>query len=51
MDELTFWRRMNPARLHALYDAFFSMAAAGRQPETPPKEKKSLYEFLVAGGA
>lgn len=50
MGEQTFWRRMNPARLHALYDAWFSMAAAGRrEPEPPVKERKSLYEFLMGG--
>ena len=55
MGEQTFWRRMHPTRLHALYDAWFSMAAAGRKEPAPlpdpPKEKKSLYEFLMGGGA
>lgn len=50
MDEQTFWRRMNPARLHALFDAWFSMARGGRrEPEPPPKEKRSLYEYLRGG--
>ena len=53
MDELSFWRRMNPARLHALYDAWFSMAAAERRTEEPPPETegRSLYQFFTNGGS
>jgi len=48
MDEETFWRRMNPVRLHALYSAHFGL------PKEPPKveqEEKpiSLSEYLRGG--
>lgn len=49
MEESVFWRQMNPARLHALYDAWFGLQAAGspQQPlPEPPKKKQSLYEYL-----
>lgn len=53
MDEESFWRRTNPARLHALFDAWFSLAAAEPRRESAPqeknREKKSLYEYLKGG--
>lgn len=43
MDEESFWRRMTPARLHALYAARFGPPAA---QETAPR---SLSEYLMGG--
>ncbi len=46
MDERIFWETMNPARLHALYDARFEPR------EDPPAQEqhRSLSEYLAAGG-
>ncbi len=44
MDEQSFWRRMTPARLHALYAARFGPPAA--QETAPPR---SLSEYLMGG--
>ena len=46
MDEEHFWRRMNPARLHALYDAHFGL----KEPAPPAEEQpRSLSEYLRGG--
>lgn len=42
MDEATFWRTMNPARLHALFNARFQATAAADPP-------RSLSEYLMGG--
>ena len=47
MDEDYFWRRMTPARLHALYDAHFGQQAAPGEAEAKPR---SLSEYLAGGG-
>lgn len=43
MDERSFWRTMNPARLHVLFDARFG----SRKAEAAPK--RSLSEYLQGG--
>lgn len=45
MDERIFWRTMNPARLHALFDARFGPLA--RKAEPAPQ--RSLSEYLRGG--
>ena len=51
-DERTFWRTMNPARLHALYNAYFTpMHRIAMQPgEAKPQGEKSLAAYLMGGG-
>lgn len=44
MDEQTFWRRMTPARLHALYTARF-----GPVPARTAAPARSLSEYLMGG--
>jgi len=44
--EETFWRRMNPARLHALFNARFRPVKA---KEPADGGKKSLSEYLRGG--
>ena len=43
MDERVFWRTMNPARLHALFDSYFHV----RKAEATPA--RSLSEYLQGG--
>lgn len=43
MDERTFWRSMNPARLHALYNSRFGVKRAEKAPT------RSLSEYLQGG--
>ena len=45
MAERQFWTTMNPARLHALYNARFE------RPEEPPAQTqhRSLSEYLAGG--
>lgn len=45
MDEATFWRRMNPARLHRLLDARFGARREAQEAEEP----KSLSQYLMGG--
>ena len=46
MDEASFWRTMNPARLHALFSA--RMRQIGRaKPEAAAS--RSLSEYLMGG--
>ena len=51
-DERVFWKTMNPARLHALYNAYFSpvrrIAIPAGAPE--PQGGKSLAAYLMGGG-
>ena len=48
MDEETFWRRMNPARLYTLYTVHFGLPK--ETPKTEPEEKPiSLSEYLRGG--
>ena len=47
MDEDIFWRRMTPARLHALYDAHFGLA---ERPDKTEGKPRSLSEYLAGGG-
>jgi len=44
--EEIFWRRMNPARLHALFDARFR---PGRKAAPAGGGKQSLSEYLRGG--
>ena len=47
MEEQIFWKTMNPARLHALYSAYFLPA----RPQAAPELQKavSLSEYLRGG--
>ena len=51
-DEKTFWRTMNPARLHALFNAYSEyhrpQRAAAPSP-APQDEERSLSAFLMGG--
>lgn len=47
MDEKLFWQTMNPARLHALYDAAL-LRGESVQPQEQPR--RSLSEYLTSGG-
>jgi hypothetical protein len=49
MPEDVFWRTMNPARLHALFDSHFAPLQQQEQPRKPEKGG-SLSEFLKEGG-
>ena len=46
MPEAAFWRTMNPARLHALFDARFGLTAQ----RSDPSPQRSLSEYLRGGG-
>ncbi len=46
MDERLFWRTMNPARLHALFNARF---AAGHDSAAAADPPRSLSEYLMGG--
>ena len=43
MDEATFWRTMNPRRLHTLFDAWFNVR------KKPQPAKMGLSEYLRGG--
>lgn len=45
MDERLFWKTMNPARLHALFNARFSESSQAG----PSKPARSLSEYLMGG--
>jgi len=48
-DERAFWKTMNPRRLHALFNAYYSFR---RGPEAKPKkeeEPQSLAEYFMRG--
>ena len=47
MPEKIFWREMNPARLHALYNARFR--AAEKPPVRETREQPGLSEYLRGG--
>ena len=52
-DEKTFWKTMNPARLHALFDSYYDRADAIRPPGKYPQENpqpRSLRQYLMGGG-
>ena len=52
-DEKTFWKTMNPARLHALFSAYFRKPEPRKiqldGPWVPEKNQPSLYELFVGG--
>ena len=52
--EQSFWRTMNPARLHALFRAHFG-GRSTQAPQASPaarrrEEPRSLSEYLMGGG-
>ena len=52
-DEKTFWKTMNPARLHALFDAYYDRPGAGQSPDKYQQEDPhpvSLRQYLMGGG-
>ena len=49
-DEMSFWRRQNPARLHALFDAYTSFhRESSARPAQQPHKIKSLSAYLTGG--
>ena len=49
-DERTFWRTMNPARLHALFDAYLAPPKSNAKLRTALQpEERSLAAFLMGG--
>ena len=50
MPERDFWRTMNPARLHTLFNAWFRPARQGPAPEQARQPRQSLSEYLRGGG-
>lgn len=48
MDEETFWRRMNPARLYTLYTVHFGLPKEA--PKTEPEEKPISLSAYLRGG-
>ena len=51
--EDTFWRTMNPRRLHALFNARFSRHGIQEVHSPAPKrapEERSLLQYLTGGG-
>jgi len=51
-EERTFWRTMNPARLQALFTAYFTPKhrAAAQKDKPKPQEQRSLAAFFLGGG-
>ena len=52
-DEKTFWKTMNPARLHALFDAQYGRPDSGQPPGKNQQENpqpRSLRQYLMGGG-
>lgn len=47
-DEQIFWRTMNPARLHALFDAWFRPKKTALSP-AGQDEEMSLSSYLMGG--
>lgn len=52
--EKSFWKTMNPARLHALFHAYFD-GRSTQAPQSSPAarqrdEPRSLSEYLMGGG-
>lgn len=47
-DEQIFWRTMNPARLHALFDAWFRPKKTALSP-AEQDEEMSLSSYLMGG--
>lgn len=48
-DEKTFWRTMNPARLHALFDARFRPNKRTALSPAGQDEEMSLSSYLMGG--
>ena len=50
--EETFWRTMNPRRLHALFNARFSRHGnqAAHSPAPERTTERSLLQYLIGGG-
>lgn len=51
-EEKTFWKTMNPARLHALYDSVYDLRGAALPPakQSPePPQPRSLRQYLMGG--
>lgn len=50
--EETFWRMMNPRRLHALFNARFNRSGIQAHSPAPPRaqEERSLMQYLMGGG-
>lgn len=50
-DEKTFWRTMNPARLHALFNAYLRPKAHKEtaRPSDPAPEERSLAAYFMGG--
>lgn len=51
-DEKTFWRTMNPRRLHALFNAYLSRhgSKSAHSPAPQKTEERSLLQYLMGGG-
>ena len=49
MPEKDFWRTMNPARLHMLFDAWFGRQVAP-DTEEQKEQKRSLSAYIQGGG-
>lgn len=50
--EQTFWKTMNPARLHALFSAYFggrNKQAPQASPAARREEPRSLLAYLMGG--
>lgn len=49
MEERLFWETMNPARLHALYNARFGLPKRTVKAEPESEKPLSLSEYLRGG--
>lgn len=49
MPEKEFWRTMNPARLHVLFNAWFRPARQTQAPAPQQGPRQSLAEYLRGG--
>ena len=49
MDEQTFWKTMNPARLHALFSAHLQLKRDQAEASQPKPEQQSLSAFMMGG--
>lgn len=49
MPERDFWHEMSPARLHALFDAYFGARQSEEPEKGPPRARQGLFDYIRGG--
>lgn len=49
MPENTFWHEMSPARLHALFDAYFGDRKREDPEKGPSGARRGLFDYIRGG--